>query len=98
MPKLLLEEVTAAYAGLRAAIDRDDYLIETDPARRYTVVGGIRSTGLTSAMAIAELVRDELADAGLELHPRDDLPDPPRTPSGSQTTPPTARLCASANA
>ena len=81
LPRLMLEEVTAAYAGLRASIDHDDYLIETDPARRYTVVGGIRSTGLTSAMAIAELVRDQLADGGLELHPRDDLPEPPRMPN-----------------
>ena len=81
MPRLLLEEVTASYAGLRAAIDRDDYLIETDAPQRYTLVAGIRSTGLTSAMAIAEYVRDQLADAGLELLSRDDLPDPPRMPN-----------------
>lgn len=31
MPSLLTEEVTASYAGLRAAIDRDDYLIEATP-------------------------------------------------------------------
>ena len=30
MPRLLQEEVTAAYAGLRAAIDRADYLVELD--------------------------------------------------------------------
>jgi glycerol-3-phosphate dehydrogenase len=53
MPKLLEEEVTATYSGLRAAIDHNDYLIETDPTKRYLLVGGIRSTGLTSGMAVA---------------------------------------------
>ena len=31
MPRLLDEEVTATYAGLRAATDHDDYLIESTP-------------------------------------------------------------------
>ena len=30
MPRLLEEEVTATYAGLRAATDHGDYLIEVD--------------------------------------------------------------------
>ncbi len=81
MPKLMREEVTATYAGLRASIDRDDYLIETDAAQRYTLVGGIRSTGLTSSMAVAEHVCEQLADAGLDLRARDDLPDPPQMPN-----------------
>jgi glycerol-3-phosphate dehydrogenase len=81
MPRLLQEEVTATYAGLRAKIDSDDYLIETDRAQRYTLVGGIRSTGLSASMAIAEHVRNQLAEAGLELAQRADLPDPPRMPN-----------------
>lgn len=81
MPRLVLEEITASYAGLRASIDRDDYLIETDRRQRYVVVAGVRSTGLTSAMAIAKYVCDGLADAGLELRPREDLPDPPSMPN-----------------
>jgi glycerol-3-phosphate dehydrogenase len=82
MPTLLREEVTASYAGLRAAINHSDYLIEADHDRRYILVGGIRSTGLTSAMAIAEHVRDLLADSGgLELTPRSELPGPPRMPN-----------------
>src|SRR5258705_287768 len=44
MPRLLDEEVTATYSGLRAAIDHGDYLIEADPQLRYLLVGGIRST------------------------------------------------------
>ncbi|WP_326999953.1 NAD(P)/FAD-dependent oxidoreductase [Dactylosporangium sp. NBC_01737] len=80
MPRLLEEEVTATYAGLRAAIDRDDYLIDVDAGRRYVLVGGIRSTGLTAGMAIAEHVGG-LLDGTLDLTPRADLPDPPRMPN-----------------
>lgn len=81
MPRLLDEEVTAAYAGLRAAIDRKDYLIDTDVERRYLLVGGIRSTGLTAGMAIAEHVRALLVDAGMQLTDRPSLPPPPRMPN-----------------
>ncbi len=87
MPELLDEEVTATYAGLRAAIDRGDYLIETDPAQRYLLVGGVRSTGLTAGMAIAEYVRDRLGSAGLALTARTDLPDPPRMPNLGEAFP-----------
>ena len=81
MPSLMGEEVTAAYAGLRAAHDRTDYLIEADPAQRYLVAGCIRSTGLTSCMAVAEYVRGLLTEAGLETDPRTELPEPPRLPN-----------------
>ena len=37
-------------------------------------VGGIRSTGLTASMAIAEYVRDLLGEAGLRLGIAGDLP------------------------
>ena len=80
MPGLLQQEVTASYAGLRAAIDKNDYLIEIDPARQYLLVGGIRSTGLTSGMAIAEHVRQMLTEAGLDLTERPGLP-PPKMPN-----------------
>ena len=81
MPALLDEEVTAAYAGLRAAIDQDDYLIELDPDQRYLLVGGIRSTGLTASLAIAEHVLGLLEGSDLDLSRRKDLPDPPRMPN-----------------
>ena len=81
LPRLLDEEVTATYAGLRAAADRDDYLIEADPAQRYLLVGGIRSTGLTAGMAIAEHALAQLGAAGLELEPVAALPEPPRMPN-----------------
>ena len=87
MPSLLDEDVTAAYAGLRAAIDRDDYLIETDAIQRYVLVGGIRSTGLTAAMAIAEHVRSLLARDGFDPLARTDLPPPPRMPNLGEAFP-----------
>ncbi|MFI7277031.1 NAD(P)/FAD-dependent oxidoreductase [Streptomyces sp. NPDC049879] len=89
MPRLLEEEVTATYAGLRAAIDHGDYLVEASPEQGYLLVGGIRSTGLTAGMAIAEHVLGLLADAGLALTPRADVPPPPRMPNiGEATTRP----------
>ena len=87
MPSLLDEEVTACYAGLRAATDRPDYVVEIDRARRYLLLGGIRSTGLTASMALAERARVLLGDAGLALTPRDDLPDPPRMPNIGEARP-----------
>ena len=81
MPSLFEDEITATYAGLRAAIDRDDYLIDLDADARYGLVGGIRSTGLTSGMAIAEHLMVLLDDAGLDVTERTNLPAPPRMPS-----------------
>jgi glycerol-3-phosphate dehydrogenase len=72
LPRLLDEEVTAVYAGLRA--HAGGYRIEVDADRRYLLVGGIRSTGLTAAMAIAQHVVGLLDGAGLPLGPPRDLP------------------------
>jgi glycerol-3-phosphate dehydrogenase len=72
MPELLAEEVTAVYAGLRAATEHSDYQLFLHAEQRYVCVGGIRSTGLTAAPAIAEHVAGLLRDAGLALEPRDD--------------------------
>ncbi|MER7112397.1 FAD-dependent oxidoreductase [Streptomyces sp. NPDC000229] len=74
LPALLDEEVTAVYAGLRAATEEDDYRIACRPEQRYVTVGGIRSTGLTASMAIAAHVVGLLADAGLEPGAARDLP------------------------
>jgi glycerol-3-phosphate dehydrogenase len=81
MPALFDEEITSTYAGLRAAIDHDDYLIDLDLAQHYVLVGGIRSTGLTSGMAIAEHVTGLLAEAGVDVTERAELPAPPRMPN-----------------
>src|SRR5262245_8231989 len=70
MPKLLQEEVTATYAGLRAATEHADYQIRLHGQHRYVCVGGIRSTGASASLGIAEYVVDLLAEAGLVLKPK----------------------------
>ena len=67
VPELLEHEVTAVYVGLRAATEHGDYQIGVDGGRGYAWAAGIRSTGLTASMAIAEQIRDDLDAAGLEL-------------------------------
>lgn len=76
MPGLLEHEVTAIYVGLRAATEHDDYQMAVDARNGYACAAGIRSTGLTASMAIAEHLRDELDTAGLQLRERTaGLPD-----------------------
>ncbi|MER8059056.1 MULTISPECIES: FAD-dependent oxidoreductase [unclassified Streptomyces] len=79
LPALIEEEVTAVYAGLRAATGQEDYRIAAHPERSYVTVGGIRSTGLTASLAIAEHVTALLAGTGLDLGPESDL-EPVRMP------------------
>jgi glycerol-3-phosphate dehydrogenase len=67
IPRLTDLEVTATYVGLRAATQHRDYQLKAHPEQRYVCAGGIRSTGITGSMGIAEWVRDALADAGLDL-------------------------------
>ncbi|MBI5942850.1 MAG: FAD-dependent oxidoreductase [Chloroflexi bacterium] len=67
LPQLLNEEVTATYSGLRAATEHSDYQIEMDAALRYLCLGGIRSTGISGAMGIAEYGVELLREAGLNL-------------------------------
>jgi glycerol-3-phosphate dehydrogenase len=81
MPQLLNEEVTATYSGLRAATEHGDYVIDCDAAQRYLLVGGIRSTGLTSGMAVAEYIETLLQTADALPGARTDLPAAPRMPN-----------------
>ena len=81
MPELLEEEVTTTYAGLRAATEHDDYVVAVDPDQRYLLLGGIRSTGLTASMAIAEHAVELLRGTGEALAGRTDLPPVPRMPN-----------------
>ncbi len=70
LPQLLHEEVTATYAGLRAATEHKDYQIRLHAEQRYVCVGGIRSTGVSASLGIAEYVAELLAEAGLTLQPK----------------------------
>ena len=77
LPGLAAEEVTSTYAGLRAATEHSDYQIRVDAGRRYACAGGIRSTGLSASLGIAEHVAGLLEEAGLVLKPR---PGPAASP------------------
>ncbi len=65
IPALADEEVTASYAGLRPATEHSDYQVVADAAARYVCLGGIRSTGLTASMALAEHAASLLSAIGL---------------------------------
>jgi glycerol-3-phosphate dehydrogenase len=73
VPALASEPVTATYAGLRPASERQDYIIEAQPRDQWITVAGIRSTGLTAALGIAEHVRDLVAE---HFHPLVPVSDP----------------------
>lgn len=78
LPGLAAEEVTATYAGLRAATEHSDYQVGV--YGRYVRVAGIRSTGLTASLGIAEHVVGLLDEAGLALKPRSAGSAVPRVP------------------
>ncbi len=71
--KLMKEEVTCLYAGLRAATEHKDYQIYSHPEKRYLCLGGIRSTGLSASLGIAAYSMELLAEAGLELEEKKDF-------------------------
>ena len=76
-PALLDEEITAIYAGLRAATEHSDFQIKlhtVNNKQRYLTAGGIRSTGLTASMAIATYVKQLLIAAGLDTGGEKELP------------------------
>lgn len=59
-------EITSTYAGLRA-VGPSGYQVDADGSDRYAWAYGIRSTGLTSSMAIAEHLLGRMSDEGLEI-------------------------------
>jgi len=82
LPGLADEEVTSTYAGLRAATEHADYQVYVDAGQRYACAGGIRSTGLSASLGIAEYLVAEMEQAGLTLRPRAGAPArPPVMPS-----------------
>jgi glycerol-3-phosphate dehydrogenase len=73
LPELLKEEVTATYAGLRAATEHSDYQITLHAEQQYICVGGIRSTGISGCLGIAEYVADVLKEGGVALRPKSEF-------------------------
>ena len=81
MPALVHEEMTAAYAGLRAASEHQDYRVRRHE-ENYVCVGGIRSTGLTSSMALARYVVSLMREAGFDAPEGAPGPVPVMAPLG----------------
>jgi len=79
VPGIDLSRAITTFAGARATSTKKDFIIEETEVQGFFQAAGIDSPGLTSSPAIAERMRDLLADAGLELRPRSDF-DPHREP------------------
>jgi glycerol-3-phosphate dehydrogenase len=62
IPALAGHTVNAIYAGLRPATQFKDYQVSIHPERRWITVAGIRSTGLTGALGIAQMVAKSFAE------------------------------------
>ena len=56
LPALKHLDVTATYAGLRPATAQSDYIIKAHDDENWITVAGIRSTGLTGSLGIAQHV------------------------------------------
>lgn len=64
LPALAEMPVTATYAGLRPASEHKDYQVKVHADRRYITLGGIRSTGLSSALGLGREVHRLLESFG----------------------------------
>jgi len=71
VPGLDSRKIIAQFAGLRAASDRSDFIIEFSPSvPGLLYLAGIESPGLTAAPAIAADVPKMLEEQGLKLVPK----------------------------
>ena len=79
VPSLDPRKIIAQFAGVRAASDRGDFIVELSPNVPGLIhLAGIESPGLTAAPAIAADVPRLLREAGLELEEKSDF-NPRRT-------------------
>ena len=82
IPDFDAKSVIRTFAGQRpVALDNgnDFYIKESDTVKGFIHAAGIQSPGIASAPAIAEYVRDLLANAGLDIKEKADY-DPYRQP------------------
>ena len=80
VPSLDPRKIIAQFAGVRAASNRGDFIVELSPnVPGLLHLAGIESPGLTAAPAIAADVPRLLGEAGLELDLKEDF-DPRRRP------------------
>ncbi|MEG0076061.1 MAG: NAD(P)/FAD-dependent oxidoreductase [Eubacterium sp.] len=77
--KLNIKQFIRSFTGVRAVSSTDDFIIEESTVPHFINVSGIQSPGITSSPAIAQMVRDILANAGLKLEADPNF-DPYRKP------------------
>lgn len=68
LPCLSNYKMSSSYAGLRPASNHLDYIINNDVDHPWITVAGIRSTGLSACLAIAEHVGELIGKNGLQGH------------------------------
>jgi glycerol-3-phosphate dehydrogenase len=74
VPALRDYPVSAVYAGLRPATEEKAYRISSRPDMRAITLGGIRSTGLSSSLGLAQHALKLHAEFGQQLQPPQDVP------------------------
>lgn len=74
VPALADMPVTAVYAGLRPASEEKAYRVFVRPERRAITLGGIRSTGLSAALGLAQYALTRFADFGTSFVPPVEVP------------------------
>ena len=70
VPGIIFSQSIRNFAGVRAATDRDDFILE-EAAPGFIDLAGICSPGLSAAPAIAEYAVELLSKAGLVLEKKD---------------------------
>ena len=86
VPALAGIPVTAIYAGLRPASESKAYRIFCRPESRAVTLGGIRSTGLSAALGLAQHALGLIEGFGLGLTPVEAAP-PVHLPNLTETLP-----------
>lgn len=85
VPALAGIPVTAVYAGLRPASESKAYRVFCRPESRAVTLGGIRSTGLSAALGLAQHALTLIEGFGLGLTPME--APPVRLPNLTETLP-----------
>jgi glycerol-3-phosphate dehydrogenase len=73
VPSIRQTDIITSFAGLRPVATGDDFIIGPTGVKGFINAAGIQSPGLTSAPAIAEMVRDVLLGQGIKLELKSDF-------------------------
>jgi len=68
IPALKHVPVTATYAGIRPATEKKHYRVKHDVKNNWITLGGIRSTGLTGSLGLAQHVESLFKKQGVQFN------------------------------